>query len=342
MSAPLKLAAFLAGLAALFGVATLAGAAIDPERDEPAPVHAGGMPSEKPAGHGDGRDEPPAAGETHAAQADADDGRASDAHGREAGGGEAHGSSHAAEAVRGLSATEHGLRLVVTTPELRRDEPARLAFRIVEEDGSALRDFDRTHERLMHLIVVRRDLTGFQHLHPRMAADGTWTAPVRLPEAGSYRLFADFSHDGEATTLAGDLRVDGAADLLPLPAPSPHATSAASGDAVTLSTSRGPAHGHGADGQEQPTAPARAGAEQELRFAIERDGRAVRPQPYLGADGHLVALREGDLAFLHVHPSGAGTTFATTFPSAGRYRLFLQYKVADRVETVAFTREVAP
>jgi hypothetical protein len=31
---------------------------------------------------------------------------------------------------------------------------------------------------------------------------------------------------------------------------------------------------------------------------------------------------------------------ATTFPTAGRYRLFLQFKVNGRVETVAFTKEV--
>jgi hypothetical protein len=51
-----------------------------------------------------------------------------------------------------------------------------------------------------------------------------------------------------------------------------------------------------------------------------------------------VALREGDLAFLHVHPGPDG--FAATFPTAGRYRLFLQFKDAGRVHTVAFTREV--
>ena len=27
-------------------------------------------------------------------------------------------------------------------------------------------------------------------------------------------------------------------------------------------------------------------------------------QPYLAAYGHLVALRQGDLAYLHVHPDG--------------------------------------
>jgi hypothetical protein len=66
----------------------------------------------------------------------------------------------------------------------------------------------------------------------------------------------------------------------------------------------------------------------ELGYAITRDGKPVETEPYLGAGGHLVALREGDLAFLHVHPT------------EGRYRLFLQFKVDGRVETVAFTREV--
>ena len=76
-----------------------------------------------------------------------------------------------------------------------------------------------------------------------------------------------------------------------------------------------------------------------MRFAISRGGRTIRTQPYLGARGHLVALREGDLAFLHVHPA-EGLGFMATFPSAGRYRLFLQFKHDGRVQTVAFTQEV--
>ena len=34
--------------------------------------------------------------------------------------------------------------------------------------ASAVRDFDVTHEKRMHLILARRDLTGFQHLHPEL------------------------------------------------------------------------------------------------------------------------------------------------------------------------------
>ena len=54
----------------------------------------------------------------------------------------------------------------------------------------------------MHLIVVRRDMSGFQHLHPRLGADGRWTTPLTIPEAGSYRVFADFKAGGKNRTLA--------------------------------------------------------------------------------------------------------------------------------------------
>jgi hypothetical protein len=69
-------------------------------------------------------------------------------------------------------------------------------------------------------------------------------------------------------------------------------------------------------------------------------------QPYLGARGHLVALRQGDLAYLHAHPEeheGAAHAipFAAEFPSAGSYRLFLQFRVAGVVHTAAFTVAVA-
>ena len=137
----------------------------------------------------------------------------------------------------------------------------------------------------MHLIVARRDLTGFQHLHPTMDKDGTWSTPLQLEEAGSYRVFADFVRDGEATTLAGDLRVDGSADLRALPAPDPVAVTDG-GYEVRLDA-----------------AATRPGQESALRFTVTKDGAPVQTEPYLGAGGHLVALREGDLAFLHVHPT---------------------------------------
>jgi hypothetical protein len=312
VSAPAKLAAFAAALAVLFAGGALAGAAIGPEADDAAEqTHDA---SAQPQEHTD------MASTTEPAAA----------HG---GGDETAGASP--HPVRGLAVAESGLRVVVDDPELRRGRDERLAFRIVDARGHTVRDFDVEHTKRMHLILARRDLTGFQHLHPEQADDGTWTTRVTLNEAGSYRLFADFSHADEARTLATDLRVDGPADLEALPAPRAVAVSDGGYD-VRLEAGE-----------------ARPGEEADLRFAITKDGETVHADPYLGAGGHLVALREGDLAFLHVHPTGAdhgddaGTDehddsvgFAATFPTAGRYRLFLQFEHEGRVHTVAFTQEV--
>ncbi len=186
MSAAAKLLAFAAILVVVSGGAALAGGAIDPDR-------AGGEPEH---------------GET------ADPG----GHAAEAGG--AHGgSSGEGHPVRGLAVAEDGLRLALDTPELRAGRAGEVRFRVLEGRGATVRDFDVEHTKRMHLIVARRDLTGFQHLHPAQGADGTWKVPVELDDAGSYRVFADFAHEGEPSTLAADLRVDGPADLRPLPAP---------------------------------------------------------------------------------------------------------------------------
>ncbi|MDQ3676731.1 MAG: hypothetical protein M3401_08015, partial [Actinomycetota bacterium] len=108
------------------------------------------------------------------------------------------------------------------------------------------------------------------------------------------------------------------------------------------------------------TAPGvRAGRETPLTFAVTRKGQPFEAlEPYLGAKGHLVALREGDLAYLHVHPTegrsahahddgstsaeahGNEIEFAATFPTPGRYRLFGQFKTGGEVRTVAYTVEV--
>ena len=288
MIVPLRLVLFGGALALVFAVSALAGGAVGPEpKDEPEPAHAGGGE----AAHGGGAEA------SHGAVADT---------------------------VRGLASASDGLRLVVEVPELRRGRAERLAFRIVDDHGAIVRDFDVEHTKRMHLIVARRDLTGFQHLHPEQAADGSWSARMRLDDSGSYRMFADFSHEARAETLATDLRVDGAADLRPLPAPRNTAVSDG-GYEVRLDAGR-----------------ARPGREAEMRFTVTRDGVPVRTERYLGAGGHLVALREGDLAFLHVHPTehGDSIAFAATFPTEGRYRLFLQFQHQGRVHTAAFTQEV--
>jgi hypothetical protein len=301
-STPKQLAVFGLVLAVLFGVGMLAGgvAGLDARGDDRA-THE------------------PAAMEDHGAPGEG-----------------SHGTEHATDPseVHGLAVADNGLRLGVVTPELRRGREQRVAFRVLGEDGAPVRDYDVRHEKRMHLIIARRDLTGFQHLHPRLDGDGSWTTPVTIDEPGSYRLFTDFKRNGTNETLATDLTVDGAAPRLTLPAPARTATTDG-GYKVTSSGTR-----------------ASAGKETKLSFSVTRAGEAVETERYLGAGGHLVALREGDLAFLHVHPSerrgghGEGghantISFMTEFPSADAYRLFLQFKHNGRVQTAAFTQNVS-
>jgi hypothetical protein len=95
-----------------------------------------------------------------------------------------------------------------------------------------------------------------------------------------------------------------------------------------------------------------AGSPRELTITVERDGEPVTTlEPYLGAFGHLVALRQGDLAFLHVHAEGdepaAGATagpqivFAAEAPTAGRYLLYLDFQVDGEVHTAEFVLDAA-
>jgi hypothetical protein len=248
--------------------------------------------------------------------------------GEEGGHGGEHASAQAAP-VRGLAVTEGGLTLQLDHGVVRRGDDHPFSFRIVGEDGLPIKDFEVEHEKRMHLILVRRDGSGFQHLHPRMTADGTWSTPMTVDEPGDYRVFADFVHEGENRTLAGDVFVDGPVDHQPLPRP---VATADAGDGYQVEL-----HEPG---------------EGKLDFAVTRDGDPVAVEPYLGAGGHLVALREGDLAYLHVHPVEAGdegghggdehgggpVAFETEFPSAGRYSLYLQFKHEGKVRTARFTR----
>jgi hypothetical protein len=244
-----------------------------------------------------------------------DDAADSDEHG------ESMAMTQGGEAPPGLAISQDGLTLQPDRTRIERDRRTRFTFRIVGEDGAPLRDFDVEHTKRMHFIVVHRDLTGFQHLHPTQASDGTWQVALRLPDAGSYRVFADFSIKGVKRTLGADLTVDGDATARPLPTPS--SSAAVDGYRVTLGEST-----------------THAGRERELRFSVTKGGRPVDVDPYLGARGHLVALREGDLAYLHVHPDADSLSFMAEFPSAGRYRLFLQFQHEGRVHTAVFTQEV--
>ena len=216
--------------------------------------------------------------------------------------------AHGELAPAGLALEQDGYRLVHARASFVAGRPYRYVFRILGPDGSVLRDYDVAHERRLHLIIVGREPDGpFLHLHPRQRADGAWSAPLQLPVAGSYRVFADFTTSGERRTLAIDLAATGGPPPVAWWDSSYVVKLRAQGD--------------------------------RLVFDVRGDRGPVETQPYLGAGGHLVVLREGDLAYIHAHAEEDELAFDVPFPSEGRYRLYLQFKVGDTVETVHFEVE---
>ncbi|MGW2086784.1 hypothetical protein [Streptomyces sp. NPDC001880] len=291
MNNALRITAFAAALAATFGTAYGVGRSVDPL------VAAEDRPAGQHGGHG--------------------------------GGGEGGSKAAADHAPGGLQVSEGGYTLALETPTVRAGARSEIRFAVKDDSGRKVTAYRREHGKELHFILASTDLTQYRHLHPVRAADGTWSTPVDLPEAGGYRVFADFTPAAEGAenlTLGADLAVSGA--YRPAALPAPGGTAEVDGYRVTL------------DGG------LFAGRAGELKPSISKDGRPVTDlEPYLGAYGHLVALRSGDLAYLHVHPNEGGpgpvVSFTATAPSAGTYRLFLDFKHEGKVRTAAFTVRVA-
>ncbi|WP_051174754.1 hypothetical protein [Nocardia exalbida] len=234
----------------------------------------------------------------------------------------------------GTMATDRGYTLRLDTVQTTAAANVPLRFTILDRAGKPVTRYVRSHDKDLHLIVVRRDMAAFQHVHPVLDGNGTWSVPLDLTRAGDYRVFADFTPEGgDNLTLGADLRVAGVYDPQKLPAT---ASTTTVGDyTVTL---------------EGAVVPGRAS---QVTLSVSRAGKPVTDlQPYLGAYGHLVALRAADLGYLHVHPEGhpgdgvtapgPGITFSVTAPSAGDYRLFLDFQHEGVVRTAEFTLTVAP
>jgi hypothetical protein len=242
------------------------------------------------------------------------------------------GEDHAPAAAvpGGLQVNDGGYRLVPQRAPIVAGATSDFRFRILGPDGAAVTRYTPTHEKDLHLIVVRRDLSGFQHLHPSRGDDGTWSIPLTVAEAGQYRVFADFQPSGRDAPLTLGVDVPVAGAYRPRPLPPASRTAEVDGYRVELSGDLVP------------------GTASALTLRVTRNGKLVTDlQPYLGAYGHLVALRDGDLAFLHVHPEGApgddrtaagpDITFSAEVPSAGAYRLYLDFQHGGVVRRVEFT-----
>lgn len=291
MSTPVKLAGFLAVIAAVFGVALVVGRVIGPVGGE--------APNSQEADHGQHGNEQPSEAPSQS------------------------------EIPGGLMVSQDGYTLNLAEQQAEAGEAQLVKFTITGRNGKPVRRYEVEHEKNLHLIAVRRDFTGFQHVHPTLdKRTGEWSVNVDLAP-GDWRVFADFKAAGaEALTLGADLAVAG--DYQPAAPADENRTAVVGPYEVNL------------DGDLS------AGADAKLTLNVTKDGKPVNDlEPYLGAYGHLVALRGGDLAYLHVHPDGTpgdgktkpgpGVVFYAAVPSTGTYHLYLDFQHDGVVRTAAFT-----
>lgn len=223
-----------------------------------------------------------------------------------------------------------GMRIELTSDlsTVQAGEWAELRFLVLNEDGEVMKEFERVHEKLMHLIVVREDLTQFQHLHPELDEEsGEFSVNLSFEEAGPYMIYADFMPEHlSQTVLHTEVSVSGVEDFV----------------GVTLSTNpldvfeAGPFTVTPSFPEELTT-----GEELHFSFEVEADGKMVVLEDYLGAKGHCVILREGTLDYLHTHPAEDALAFDAVFDEPGLYQSFTQFQVDGQIYTFDFAFEVS-
>lgn len=184
MKTPLKLGGFIVVLAAVLALAFGVGNAVGPIGQDANAQHSGGHDMTDGSGHD------------------------SSGHGGDSGHGE-HGGA-AASQPGGLMISEHGYTLNVDSAILDNGRKT-VTFQVTGPDGKPVTKYNPTHDKELHFIAVRRDMTGFQHVHPTMDQAGTWSTDLDLTP-GVWRFFADFqpAEHGKTMTLGSDVSVGGA------------------------------------------------------------------------------------------------------------------------------------
>jgi hypothetical protein len=237
-------------------------------------------------------------------------------------------------AGNGLADNKDGYRLTSKDTTLAAGRPAAYRFTVTGPDKKPVTAFAVDQTKRMHFYAIRSDLTGFQHIHPTMAADGTWTADLDTLAPGTWRMFASFTPDSgagkdTAFVLSRTVSVPGTASKTPLPA----AGKTAEADGYTVTVKGEPM----------------AGMEHPMTVTVTKDGKPVTDlQPYLDTYAHLTAFHEGDTAFAHLHPTtkvngdhgGPELSFDAELPTSGNWRLFLQFQTGGKLHTAALTLNV--
>jgi hypothetical protein len=224
------------------------------------------------------------------------------------------------------------------------------------------------HGHVMHLYAIRwPEMDAAFHLHPAVVSEKHLAMELPAMPPGTYRLYADIVRvNGFPETLVSALEV-----------PSGLAGGALSAEDASAAPAAMSAGELGTNYKlpdeytmvwDRPVEIV-AGTAYKFRFRlVDAVGKpAADMQPYLGMAGHAAFVKADGSTFAHTHPEGSAAMqavmlangdsgmegmpgmdgpvspvveFPYGFPSAGRYRVFVQMKHGGVVETGVFDTEV--
>lgn len=236
------------------------------------------------------------------------------------------------------------------------------------------------HGHLMHLFLIRTPgVDRFWHLHPVRTDDGSFEVNLPPLDAGRYQVFADVvDESGFPWTLVGtiDLPQIKGAVLSPDDSGGSFAPLAESGSGSATAVLRDGTRVVWQHGPLEKNVPVKLHfSVQDVDGAPVRD-----MEPYMGMAAHLEIVRSDLSVFAHIHPSGSAPMAAVMlangetgaggapppngmnmpndssmdmpakvepelsmpygFPKSGVYRIFVQFKRGNKIETAAFEAQV--
>ena len=251
-----------------------------------------------------------------------------------------HTSTHHKEQLKEKPAFFYNVNLRYEPQIPQANYPTNLIVSITERaSGNTIKEFEPVHDKLMHLIVIRKDLSYFAHIHPTFEnSNNIFTIYHNFPEAGEYKVWIDFKpKEGSQTLVIFEFKVVGRPihNLIPLIKDRQYLKNVEGHYQISL------------------TAPNKIGIDKEIELTFKISDQYGKPimdlEPLMGAGGHSVIISSNIQDFLHVHPAeevqsdwhgGPKVSFKTKFTNGGLYKVWGQFQHKRRVITVGFNLEV--
>jgi len=236
-------------------------------------------------------------------------------------------------------------------------QPTVLKFTLKDEKtGVAIETLEKVHTKEMHLMLVREDLTNFNHLHP-VFKDGAYTIEHTFSDDGYYKTWINFEHGNAQRVVGFEFQTE---------------KSKGRGTDQVVSGVNLKKTVLGYNIELTDPKQIKTNKETNLEFIItDTSGKIIKLselEDYLGAKGHLIIISQDLNDFGHGHIEGghaegggkhgfkiikevyaSGGGHATTaasvenlttkhmFKQVGLYRIWLEFQIAGQMVRSDFT-----